>query len=249
MLVFIIPIKSPQISSSWELVSKLFERCVKSICNQTSTEFRVVVICNQRPETEFKHPHIIYIEVDFPVPTWSDHTDFTSRELDKSRKIFTALLYARQLNPSHIMFVDADDCVSKHLAEFVGHNLECSGWVIDKGYEYHDGSRFIYRKKNRFHLKCGTAHVIRFDLVNPPENLTPDDIAWDYFYHQSIADTLDGRGVPLTYLPFEGAVYITENKENIYYQKKRILKSFNFNHKKLLRFYGRFFYEMLTSRP
>jgi len=67
MLVFIIPLKSPQAAKSWSQVSKLFERCVKSICNQTSPDFRVLVVC-EKPDIKFSHPHILYLEVNLPIP-------------------------------------------------------------------------------------------------------------------------------------------------------------------------------------
>lgn len=56
MLVFIVPIKRTKISRYWKLSGRLFERCPSAICNQ----------CNEHPETQFTHPHVHYIEVDFP---------------------------------------------------------------------------------------------------------------------------------------------------------------------------------------
>lgn len=249
MLVFIVPVKSRQIATSWAHVSRLFERCVRSLCNQTSPAFRVVVVCNERPEILFEHPAVSYVEVDFPAPIWKDDADFTTRELDKGKKIYTGLIHARQLNPSHIMLVDADDCVSKHLAKFVSQHPESSGWVMDKGYEYEDGSRFIYRKKNRFHWKCGTAHIIRFDLIEPLLNLPLEQLSWEHFYHKNIPQLAEKNNESLAFLPFEGAVYITDNRENIFYQKQRILKGFNFDLNRILRFQGRKLYERMTSQP
>jgi len=58
--------------------------------------------------------------------------------------------------PSYIMPVDADDCLSKHLAEFVNRNSHCNGWFINKGYEYQEGSRLIYLRQEDFFVRCGT---------------------------------------------------------------------------------------------
>jgi hypothetical protein len=68
MLTFIVPIKSRKIANSWTLVSQLAERTLRSICNQTSSNFRVVVVCNEKPDIQFEHPHIDYIQVDFLIP-------------------------------------------------------------------------------------------------------------------------------------------------------------------------------------
>lgn len=80
MLVFIIPIKSARVSSSWELVSKLFERTIKSVCNQTIPDFRVIIVCHEKPNIKFEHSNVTYIEVDFPIPTLL--INMTSTRLD-----------------------------------------------------------------------------------------------------------------------------------------------------------------------
>ncbi|MEP0811676.1 hypothetical protein [Coleofasciculus sp. FACHB-SPT9] len=54
--------------------------------------------------------------------------------LEKLQKVMAGFIYAQQLKSSHIMLVDADDCVSKHLAEFVNQHPQSKGWFVDKGY-------------------------------------------------------------------------------------------------------------------
>src|SRR5689334_19347682 len=104
MLVFVIPLKSPQVSKSWERVSKLFERCIKSVCNQTSTDFHAVVVCNEKPKIEFTHPNITYLTVDFPNP--NEKTLVSQGDTDKGRKILKGLIYAQEFSPTHTMAVD-----------------------------------------------------------------------------------------------------------------------------------------------
>ncbi len=128
MLVFVVPIKTPQASKSWERVSQLFERCAISLCNQTSQNYTVIVVCNEQPRIEFHHPNITYIEVDFGVANEPD--PISIGHTDKGRKILRRLIHAQEFSPSHTMAVDADDCVSKHLAEFVDKNQNSYGWFI-----------------------------------------------------------------------------------------------------------------------
>ena len=250
MLCFIIPLKSAKVSSSWELVSKLFERTIKSVCNQTIPDFRVIVICHERPNIEFEHPNVTYIEVDFPIPTFRSNTDMQSRDTDKHRKIWTGLVYAHQLNPSHIMFVDADDCVSRYLAEFISQNSQCNGWFIGRGYEYRDGSKFILHREKKFHKKCGTSHIIRYDLLESMlKELKFEQIkGWNFLYHQKIVDTMNKKGNPLELLPFKGAIKVIDNGENICDQEKILLEMFNSNPNKIILFYARRAYKSFTSR-
>lgn len=215
MLVFLIPLKSPKVAKSWELTSKLFERCVKSVCNQTSSDYQVIVICHEKPKIEFNHPHLEYIEVEFKPPDLT----IESKRLDREHKILRGLLHNRNSKRScHIMAVDADDCVSKHLAQFVSRNSQANGWFLKKGYFYQENSKFIRIMRKGFDRYCGTSHIIREDLYDLPETLNEEELTkhiFNYYRHRQIQGTLAIKGIKLEPLPFAGAVYI-QNGENIY---------------------------------
>ena len=209
MLVFIIPVKSPAISPDWSLFSRLFERCLKSVCNQTSPNFKVVVVCNQKPQTTFESSHIEYLTVDFPPPE-SEQVSLlvglqSPKEADKAKKILAGLAYAEKFSPSHTMVVDADDCINKDLAKFVEQNPNVNGWYIKKGYVYKEGKKYIYLNLKNFNDLCGTSIVIKYNLAK----LLIDDGK----YYDHCAVTLN-NGVQLQPLPFTGAIYSVENREN-----------------------------------
>lgn len=218
MLVFVIALKSKEISQSWDLVSGLIERCLKSICNQTSSAFEVVVVCNERPDIEFTHPKIHYLDVNFPPPmilpeererlVGYEHIhslDIARKNKDKAQKQLKGIEYAAQFNPTHIMIVDADDCVSCHLAQFVAQHPDNDGWYINKGYMYREGSNYIFVNVKRFHHVSGTSFIIRYPL----HRLL---FQGDYHYHCSV-DNLPGANIQP--LPFKGALYSMLNGENI----------------------------------
>ena len=219
MLVFIIPIKSAKISRSWSLSNRLFERCLRSICNQTSANFRVVVVCNEKPEIQFTHPNIDYIEVDFPPPMpdpnaertggyeYGYSRDIARKNADKARKIHTGLDYAARYHPTHCMVVDADDCVSSRLAEFVSRHPRSDGWFFKKGYMYPEGGRFLYFNVKNFYQICGSSVIIAYGLTQALFN-NPD-------YYEHTFDEVPA-GTALMPLPFAGAVYSMANGDNIY---------------------------------
>ncbi|MCY7384160.1 MAG: glycosyltransferase family 2 protein [Microcoleus sp. CAN_BIN18] len=224
MLVFIIPVKSKAIANSWEILSKLVERCVKSACNQTPPNFSVVVVCNERPNIQFQNPHVYYVEVDFPVPIYQETEEerlkgydyaLSSKEIalknaDKARKILIGINFSQQFQPSHIMVVDSDDCVSKHLAEYVVQHQDGDGWVLRKGYIYRENSKFVYMNTKNFNQVTGSSVIIKYALHKLLfEN--PD------FYAHSF-DLLPGANIQP--LPFVGAVYTIENGENILANKQ-----------------------------
>lgn len=217
MLVFVIPLKSPKASQSWVRVSKLFERCIKSVCNQTSDNFRAIVVCHAKPLVEFSHPHITYIEVDevnFPLPSQEGSKGVG---LDKYRKILVGVKHALQLELSHVMPVDADDMVNKYLAEFVEQHPQRNGWFVNSGFVYQEGSKFIYPLRKDFNRKCGTCNIIRTNILDLPKN--PENYRYDYLknYHCSHAQLvkkLAQKGTPIEPLPFAGALYVVNHGEN-----------------------------------
>ncbi len=218
MLVFVVPLKSKKIAKSWPLVSRLIERCLKSICNQTSNCFEIVVVCNERPEIDFIHPKVHYLDVDFPPPqilheereklTGYEHIhsrDIALKNVDKAKKILKGIEYAAQFNPTHIMVVDADDCVSCRLADFVRQHPQDDGWYMNKGYMYREDSKYVYINVKRFHHVSGTSFIIRYPLHRII-------FQGDSHYHPSM-DEFPGTNIKP--LPFNGALYSMLNGENI----------------------------------
>lgn len=235
MLGFVVPIKSPKVSKSWQAVSLLFERTARSICNQTNPDFRVIVVCHDKPKINFEHPNLYYIIAeDLPVPTAVSDEEFSHAEtmiekrLDKMKKFVRGITLAQEMGCSHIMLVDSDDCVHSSLADFISQNTESYGYVLQSGYRYKNNSNFIRVMRKGFHQYCGTSHIIRSDfydlpderLANLPSQMTsldqiPKDIHDLYYAHRHFADAIKAQGASLEPLPFLGAVYISNNTENI----------------------------------
>lgn len=220
MLAFIIPLKSSRVSGSWDLVCKLFERTLKSVCNQTSPDYQVIVVCHEIPEVNFDSPKVTYLQVDFPLPG----AEYASKEKDKMLKMQVGLIHAKSIKASHVMFVDADDCVSKRLAEFVGQNTEQNGWFFEKGYDYQEDVRLLRVRNKNLHLRTNTSHIVRLDLLEPEIKLHPDAVKRGdcVLYHIDTASILSDRGTPLKPLPFRGVIYITDNGENMWWSQSEI---------------------------
>ncbi len=211
MLLFVVALQSPRASQDWGRVSHLWERTVRSICAQSSSDFRVFLVCNERPAIAFTHPALTIIEEDFPLP---DPTT-ASRMNDKWRKLKRGLIASRHLAPAHVMFMDADDCVHRDLAALASASPSARGWNFKTGYMHDEGSRWLYRLKN-FDDYCGTSAIVRLTAADFPTSLEePND---PYFIlthgHGVIGKFFQNRGAPLAELPFLGAVYITATGEN-----------------------------------
>jgi len=245
VLAFIIPLKSSQVSSSWELVCKLFERTLKSVCNQTSTEYQVIVVCHEKPEIQFNSPQITYLQVDFPIPG----AEYASKEKDKMLKMQAGLLHAQKINASHVMFVDADDCVSKHLAKFVSQNLGENGWFFGKGYDYREDTGVLRKRNKNLHLRTNTSHVVKIDLLQPEMKLLPDEVKHGscVLYHIDTTSMLSKHGTPLKVLPFRGVIYVTDNGENMWWSQDAIGTSNNGIYKSILTILKNLYHFLITQ--
>lgn len=211
MLVFIVPLQSPRASSDWGLVSALCERTMRSICAQTSADFRLFLVCNEAPATSFTHPALNIIEDDFPIP----ERNTAARMFDKHEKLKRGMIAARELAPSHVMFADADDCVHRDLAAWCCRNASHPGWYIADGYIYTAGSAWLYRRRD-FDQICGTAAIVRCDPEDFPRSMS--DPKADFFMidcgHFEFRNPARAAGRKLEPLPFPGAIYVTATGEN-----------------------------------
>lgn len=199
MITFIVPLRSPLATNNWELTSELCNGTLLSMVRQTSQSFRTLVVCNEPPLRMISNKNIIPIVDDFPVP--SDRKEMMD---DKALKISRGFSELQNIRTDHVMIVDADDRLSKHLVEYVADKKSVTGWYFSSGYVYPLKSRFIFRQTD-FHLRCGTSHVIQYRYHN---NILRSG------GHHKLEMFMRDNGCPLEDLPFAGACYVTDTGQN-----------------------------------
>ena len=128
MLVFVVSMKHFEIATNWDYAVQLLERTLRSICRQSSTNYRVLVVANQDIEAVARHDAVDLLLVDFPPP----EDGLVNRRADKARKLMRGFEHARTLGASHVMAVDADDCVSRRTAAVVESNPQTAGWLLQR---------------------------------------------------------------------------------------------------------------------
>ena len=228
MLAFVIPVKHPKRSASYERVCELLRQTLHSVEAQTDPHFATVIVCNQKPAWAEDTANRRFVEVDFPPaePPASAKDWVNWLYLDKGCKIAVALQHAKQFRPTHVMPVDADDFISNRLAGFVRQHPDAPGWYMPDGLTY-SGLFRIAQPRDRFWSYCGTSHVIRQDLLPVPDSLglrpSRDEVmaALDPYYlerilgcHVDYIKYFGERGVTLEPLPFLGAFYHADTGEN-----------------------------------
>ena len=208
MLVFVVPLKSARVAGSWDRVTRLVERTIRSALAQTVPDVRVIVACHEIPEVAVDDPRVEFLPVDFPPP--ADATNLVTRRYDKWQKTLRALRRVRTVGASHVMILDADDCVSNRLAGHVARFPSANGWCFRRGYFHREGMRTVHKERFRFHKWCNSSHIVRTDLLDVPAG--PDE-RWRLL-HTTLAEDMRARGTPLVPLPFPGAVYNVSHGDN-----------------------------------
>ena len=210
MLIFIVPLQSPESSKSWAQVSRIARRTIHSLTSQICDEFRVILVCNQAPEGLEDHSHLQVIAEKFKVPEKRE-----DRMRDKWIKVRRGLIEASRYPVTHVMIVDADDFVSNRLADLVKQNpMKSPGWIINQGYIYEEGSRVVFRT-GFLNQICGSSGIIAVRRSELPSSMD-GDFAHPILDHghSVIEEYFRDLGRALTPVSFPAAIYLTGSGEN-----------------------------------
>lgn len=227
MLTFVIPVKSKQVSSDWSRFCDLFERTLKSVCNQTDNNFKVVVVCHEIPSINFSHENVHYVQVGFEPPIikhlHSKEDIVKLREIDKGEKIKHGVDYAcTNFNTDYVMPVDSDDFISNKIVAFINNDKSATrGWHIKRGYVHVEGKKFLFATK-KFSDLCGSSIIVK------PELLLFFFGTDEMFYFDHKLKILN-NDIVLVEFPFPGGIYNMANRENHWMSFDKI-KSLN-NHR------------------
>jgi hypothetical protein len=209
MLCFIMALKSPAASANWSVVERLFEQTLISVCSQTDSDFRVIVVCNQVPRLQSPpHASVQFLVRDLPVPTKK------TTMLDKWAKLAHGVVAAGELAPDFVMLMDADDLVSNQLSAFANRNRQSNGWIFKTGYHWSYGSRFA-RLSNDFN--CGTNAIVNSRYIRFPKTVDERsrlDCIILKNGHTTIEAAMRQQGTPLDPLPFPGAIWVKDHGDN-----------------------------------
>lgn len=216
MIYFLIPLRSKAASKNWEEVSRVFNRTLASVYNQTDPDFRIFVACHDIPSLEKTYDaRVEFIQAETPVPT-------TPHEmmLDKGYKISLMAQRLRLLGGGYTMLVDSDDLVSNRIAAFVKQHPNRNGFLSKYGYVYNEGLPYM-KKVYKLHRICGSCSIVNYRTEDLPEDL-PKDL-WDlkpfekYVIrksHRYIPDYLENNGRKLDTCPFITTVYVRNTGDN-----------------------------------
>lgn len=214
MIYFGIPLRSKEASKNWDIVSKLFNRTLNSVYNQTNPEFKIIVACHDIPRLNREYDERVeFIKVSSQIPKNKEEM-----MLDKGFKIHTIAMRIREYGAGYTMMVDADDLISNKIAEYVINNNNNNGFISKNGYYYHVGNDYI-KKGHKF--PNGSSTIVKYEVNDLPnayyESMTTNNNNNPHIIrkrHGDIPRICKEMGRGLTPLPFIASIYVRDTGDN-----------------------------------
>jgi hypothetical protein len=213
VLTFVIPVRHQDNAQDWPKLKRNLGHTLKSISQQTSKDWKAIVVANWGADLPLIPSQVEVLWVDFMPNALHEQGDadketfYEAIRIDKGRRVLSGMLHAGPMK--YVMVVDDDDFISNKLVAHALANPDTHGWYIHDGYLWGDGDPAIFQYSG-FSKLCGTSHIINAHLYGLPASR--DGIDDSYIKkmlgsHLHIAQHLAATGTPLAPLPFRGAVY------------------------------------------
>lgn len=240
-IVFVIPLISKQRCSNWELRTQLLQGTLDSLDNQDSSNFKVIVGCNEIPNVTLKkHPDNLHF-----VPISYDPSRKAGR--DKLLKICNALLSVSSLDFRYCMELDADDRVHKNLVKFLENSPQSNAFIIDKGYQLNYKSMRIFPCNHLSNI-CGSTTILSREVAGVPQANNISEFTkcfWQHDNHSTAKNYLTKNGIEFKTVPFNSLQYVLSHslnkRENSILKSAGDFKKIHLKLKKIIKFqvYGR----------
>lgn len=209
---FAIPLRSRATAHDWNRVCQLLNHTLLSVLQQDDPDFSVLLACHEAPDIPVvANPRVTVFLADSAIPT-----TFAEQMADKGRKTRICAAAHKARGGGYLMFLDADDMVSRKLVSYVRAHPPKFGYVITKGY-YYDSKTGEYHRLVPFDKRCGSGAIFRFSVDDLPDD--PNDpretISDQFRSHMKWREVAQRLGRRLEPLGFPGAVHVVETGENV----------------------------------
>jgi hypothetical protein len=232
MLVFLTAIRHPATTVSFVDVERLFDRTIRSVCQQLDPGFRAVVVTNVAPRISFQDDRVTYHLVNFSPPPISRDGSITLSAMlhDKGIRLLSGALLARRFAPDHLALVDSDDLVSRRLSAYTNASPAAPGWYVDRGYVV-DYERRRFQRKSGLVRYCGSSLIPNasalLELGKVADNLTEDSTPAELAEgtapgfidqiigdHRSMVPLFARNGLRMRPVPFRSACWVRGTGHN-----------------------------------
>ena len=220
MIGFVVPFRPIQNSKNWANDSALLIKTLKSICNQTSSNFKVYVVHHELPDELYEHPNLSYVQFPYAFCTLAMLSGKTAQHdisiimsvngFDQGKKALYGAKHAVEDGCDYVMSVDSDDLISNKIAAYVNNApINSDGWYVSKGYIYMSSEDLLVRKPSKMNTINGSTNIIAARHIPSPDfNSNEADLFSFYAAHGYLYHRLKAQNIHLLPLPFYAIIYV-----------------------------------------
>ncbi len=203
---------------SWDRVKSLFAQTLESVFAQTSSNFQMVVACNDVPEgAPFEDRRINYLVL----PRVEKEELKAQPFKDIAKKEYALRQWAAHSTGRYFYALDADDLISCRLIEYLNNAPPRAGYILETGYAL-DGSSGKLASlptatdpSSTFNRWCGSSVVVSMNpLIRPAARQAQLNAIWAGG-HRRVRDHFRAvLGDDPADVPFRAGIYRLYNGEN-----------------------------------
>ena len=193
-LGIVLPLKSKQISKSWDTTCAALKRTLDSLLQQSDQQFRIAIGGHEKPEflSSAPYQHIVFVTVPIAPPDRS-HPEFSHKHLirDKNFKIAFAIDALKKTGDIDYWYqLDADDVLHIDFVNKIqvvdGH----AGAVIEGGFIFYPHQKRAIGTQQMSQY-CGSTSIIADQYMTLPamlDDTTLTQIPWARYPHMAMAN-------------------------------------------------------------
>jgi hypothetical protein len=176
-LGIVIPLKAKSVSTDWNKVCLVLKQTIDSVLNQTSHQYRCVVVGHDKPDffnvdTYQNHNKVEFIYFDELEPPnrslFGGEQLQLMYEVDRCTKIAKGMLVLQSCDISNWFALDADDLIHKDMVKLLTKWNASQPIIFDNGYFLYDHLHLL-NKTQQFSLYCGSCCIIPANMTQVPK--------------------------------------------------------------------------------
>jgi len=217
--VFAVPLKPRHGCKDWEIVQQRLRHTIGSIRGGVDRSYLIVLACHDRPDLDLGE------DVQILGAPFAPESDPQQGAQDKGRKLrlIGAWLRDRLSSESaHVMFLDSDDLVHRHLVRFVRCAAVRCCYSIEQGYMYDCRTGVLELRSRRFFALCGSSFIGCFQKSELPQSWEDLESPFARFGvyplqrgHQHYASIAAELGKEVHTIPFPAITYVVNHGDNL----------------------------------
>lgn len=208
---FAIPVKPRAVSFDWNRVIGNLRATLDSVLASRNPDFRVLLAAHDDLDVQ-ADDRVAVLPVDF-AHVAEPQAGFSDKQA--KLRFIGSVLHAEGYE-GYVMYLDADDLVSRRLVGYVLEDDNRHGYLLRQGYRLDILSQNLTHQRVDFDKSCGSCFVGWFTNADFPEDYH-DRTAYfcQFLRHTECFEVASRHGRPPVDVPFPAAVYVTNHADSL----------------------------------